>query len=37
MSKFVCQQIMYRQTYKAASRPPGSDGIEALLEGYDAS
>ena len=35
--KFICQQIIYRQTYKTESRPPSSDGIVALLDGFDAS
>ena len=37
MSIFVSQQNIYRQTYKTAYRPPGLDGIVALLDGYDAS
>ena len=37
MSKFISQQIIYRQTYKTASRPPGLNGIVSLLDGYDAS
>ena len=27
----------YSRTYKSANRPPGFDGIAALLDGYDAS
>ena len=34
---FMCQQNIYKRTYKPASRPPGIEGIEAPLDGYDAS
>ena len=36
MWEFIGQQNIYRATYKTASRPFGLDGIEALLDGYDA-
>ena len=35
--EFMCQQNMYKRTYKPASRPAAIDGIVALLDGYDAS
>ena len=37
MWELVCQQDIYRQTYKTASRPVALDGIEALPDGFDAS
>ena len=37
MRVFICQQIIYRETNKTASRPTGFDGIVVLLDGYDAS
>ena len=32
----VCQQSIYRQTYKWASQPAGLEGIVVVLGGYDA-
>ena len=36
MRKFISQQIIYRRSYKTAFRPPGLDGMVAVLDGYDA-
>ena len=32
--EFICQQHMYKRTYKTASGPVGLEGIVALLDGY---
>ena len=37
MWEFICQQNIYTQTFKTASRPGGLEGIVALLDSYDAS
>ena len=33
----ICQQNIYRQTYKIAARPTGWDGSVGHFDGYDAS
>ena len=36
MWEFMCQQSIYRRTYKTAAQPPALDGIVVALGGYDA-
>ena len=36
MWEFICQQNIYRRTYKWASQPAGLEGIVVDLDGYDA-
>ena len=37
MWELLCQQIIYRRTYKWASQPDGLEGIVVDLVDYDAS
>ena len=37
MWEFICQQNIYRRTYKIATLPTGLDGVLVRLERFDAS
>ena len=36
MWELICQQSIYRRTYKGESQPAGSEGIVVDIDGYDA-
>ena len=37
MWELLCQQNIYRRTYKRESQPAGLEGIVIVIGGYDAS
>ena len=37
MWDIICQQNIYRLTYKTTNRPTGWDGSERHLDGYESS